>query len=179
MIKRELYMKRIRPFIDSDLVKVMTGIRRCGKSVMMTLIQDELIERGISKEQIISMNFEDLQYAYLHDAIELHDEIKKKAENIKGRVYLFFDEIQEVKNWEKCINSLRVSLDCDIYITGSNANLLSGELSTYLGGRYVEFVIYPFSFSEFIDLYRTIEPGISDSEAFQKYLVMGGMLYLS
>ena len=161
MIKRELYMKRIRPFIDSDLVKVMTGIRRCGKSVMMTLIQDELIERGISKEQIISMNFEDLQYAYLHDAIELHD------------------EIQEVKNWEKCINSLRVSLDCDIYITGSNANLLSGELSTYLGGRYVEFVIYPFSFSEFIDLYRTIEPGISDSEAFQKYLVMGGMPYLS
>ena len=179
MIKRELYMKRIRPFIDSDLVKVMTGIRRCGKSVMMTLIQDELIERGISKEQIISMNFEDLQYAYLHDAIELHDEIQKKAKNIKGRVYLFFDEIQEVKNWEKCINSLRVSLDCDIYITGSNANLLSGELSTYLGGRYVEFIIYPFSFSEFIDLYRTIEPGISDSEAFQKYLVMGGMPYLS
>ena len=179
MIKRELYMKRIRPFIDSDLVKVMTGIRRCGKSVMMTLIQDELIERGISKEQIISMNFEDLQYAYLHDAIELHDEIQKKAKNIKGRVYLFFDEIQEVKNWEKCINSLRVSLDCDIYITGSNANLLSGELSTYLGGRYVEFVIYPFSFSEFIDLYRTIEPGISDSEVFQKYLVMGGMPYLS
>ena len=179
MIKRELYMKRIRPFIDSDLVKVMTGIRRCGKSVMLQLIQNELIEKGISRDQIISINFEDLRYAYLHTAIELHDEIQKKAQSITGRVYLFFDEIQEVEDWEKCINSLRVSLDCDIYVTGSNANLLSGELSTYLGGRYVEFVIYPFSFSEFLELYRSVEADISESKAFQKYLIMGGMPYLS
>ena len=179
MIKRELYMKRIRPFIDSNLVKVMTGIRRCGKSVMLQLIQNELIEKGISRDQIISINFEDLRYAYLHTAIELHDEIQKKAQSITGRVYLFFDEIQEVEDWEKCINSLRVSLDCDIYITGSNAKLLSGELSTYLGGRYVEFVIYPFSFSEFLELYRSVESDISESKAFQKYLIMGGMPYLS
>lgn len=179
MIKRELYMKRIRPFIDSNLVKVMTGIRRCGKSVMLQLIQNELIEKGISRDQIISINFEDLRYAYLHTAIELHDEIQKKAQSITGRVYLFFDEIQEVEDWEKCINSLRVSLDCDIYITGSNANLLSGELSTYLGGRYVEFVIYPFSFSEFLELYRSVESDISESKVFQKYLIMGGMPYLS
>ena len=179
MIKRELYMKRIRPFIDSNLVKVMTGIRRCGKSVMLQLIQNELIEKGISRDQIIYINFEDLRYAHLHTAIELHDEIQKKAQSITGRVYLFFDEIQEVEDWEKCINSLRVSLDCDIYITGSNANLLSGELSTYLGGRYVEFVIYPFSFSEFLELYRSVESDISESKAFQKYLIMGGMPYLS
>ena len=179
MIKRELYMKRIRPFIDSNLVKVMTGIRRCGKSVMLQLIQNELIEKGISRDQIISINFEDLRYAYLHTAMELHDEIQKKAQSITGRVYLFFDEIQEVEDWEKCINSLRVSLDCDIYITGSNANLLSGELSTYLGGRYVEFVIYPFSFSEFLELYHSVESDISESEVFQKYLIMGGMPYLS
>lgn len=179
MIKRELYMKRIRPFIDSDPVKIMSGIRRCGKSVMLQLIQNELIERGISRDRIISINFEDLRYAYLHTAMELHDEIQKKAQGITGRVYLFFDEIQEVEDWEKCIDSLRVNLDCDIYITGSNANLLSGELSTYLGGRYVEFVIYPFSFTEFLELYSSVESDISESKAFQKYLIMGGMPYLS
>lgn len=96
-----------------------------------------------------------------------------------GKVYLFFDEIQEVADWEKCVNSFRVSLDCDIYITGSNAKLLSGELATYLGGRYVEFVIYPFSFSEFLELYRTVFPDASTMQAFQTYLLSGGMPYLS
>ena len=98
---------------------------------------------------------------------------------IDGKVYLFFDEIQEVKDWEKCINSFRVSLDCDIYITGSNAKLLSGELATYLGGRYVEFVIYPFSFGEFMELYRSIAPDASIQQCFQKYLLAGGMPYLA
>lgn len=145
MIKRELYMSRIRPFIGTDLIKVMTGIRRCGKSVMLKLIQQELTESGINPKQFISINFEDMNYSHLQTAQALHDEISAKASEIGGKVYLFFDEIQEVKDWEKCINSFRVSLDCDIYITGSNANLLSSELATYLGGRYVEFVIYPFS----------------------------------
>ena len=179
MIKRELYMKRIRPFIDSELIKVMTGMRRCGKSVMLQLIQNELLKKGVPENHIISINFEDLQYAYLHKAMALHEEILKKVKDITGKVYLFFDEIQEVKDWEKCLNSFRVSLDCDIYITGSNANLLSGELATYLGGRYVEFVIYPFSFTEFLELYGTVEQGISESQAFQKYLIMGGMPYLA
>ena len=156
MIKREMYMSRIRPFIGSDLIKVMTGIRRCGKSVMLELIQQELKETGVTPDQIISINFEDMSYTHLQTASSLHDEIKKRAAKIEGKVYLFFDEIQEVEDWEKCINSLRISLDCDIYITGSNARLLSGELATYLGGRYVEFVIYPFSFAEFMDLYRII-----------------------
>ena len=179
MIKRELYMSRIRPFIGTELIKVMTGIRRCGKSVMLELIKQELIDSGVNPAQFISINFEDMNYAHLQTAKALHDEITKRADDIDGRVYLFFDEIQEVKDWEKCINSFRISLNCDIYITGSNAKLLSGELATYLGGRYVEFVIYPFSFAEFIELYKTITPDESIQKCFQKYLLAGGMPYLA
>ena len=179
MIKRELYMQRIRSFIGTDLIKVMTGIRRCGKSVMLELIKQELTESGIDPKQFISINFEDMRYANLLTAESLNKEINEKASKIEGKLYLFFDEIQEVRNWEKCIDSLRISLDCDIYITGSNAKLLSGELSTYLGGRYVEFVIYPFSFSEFIELYHSIKPDTPVKACFQKYLVAGGMPYLA
>ena len=155
MIKHEMYMSRIRPFIGTELIKVMTGIRRCGKSVMLELIKQELTESGVNPAQFISINFEDMNYSHLQTAKALHDEITQKAADIDGKVYLFFDEIQEVKDWEKCINSFRVSLNCDIYITGSNAKLLSGELATYLGGRYVEFIIYPFSYAEFMELYKT------------------------
>ena len=179
MIKRELYMSRIRPFIGGELIKVMTGIRRSGKSVMLDLIKEELVESGIDSVQFISINFEDMRYAPLCSAATLHEEILRRAAAIQGKVYLFFDEIQEVKDWEKCINSLRVALDCDIYITGSNAKLLSGELATYLGGRYVEFVIYPFSFAEFLELYHTIAPSDSIQQCFQKYLLAGGMPYLA
>lgn len=179
MIKREMYMSRIRPFINTDLVKVMTGIRRCGKSVMLELIREELLQAGVNKSQFISINFEDMSYAHLQTAKALNDDIIERSNKIEGKVYLFFDEIQEVKDWEKCINSLRVSLDCDIYITGSNAKLLSGELATYLGGRYVEFVIYPFSFAEFVELYREIYPDEPINMIFQKYVVFGGMPYLS
>ena len=142
MIKREMYMSRIRPFIGKELIKVMTGFRRSGKSVMLQLIQEELIAQGVQEQQFITFNFEKMGFRHLCNAQALHSEVIRMAEKINGKVYLFFDEIQEVKSWEKCINSLRVDLDCDIYITGSNAKLLSGELATYLGGRYVEFVIY-------------------------------------
>lgn len=179
MIKRELYMSRIRPFIGSELIKVMTGIRRCGKSVMLELIKQELVESGVSPSQFISVNFEDMNYFHLQTAKALHDEITRRAAEIGGKVYLFFDEIQEVKDWEKCVNSFRVALDCDIYITGSNARLLSGELATYLGGRYVEFVIYPFSFAEFMELYRPTVPDEPVQKVFQKYLLFGGMPYLA
>ena len=157
----------------------MTGIRRCGKSVMLELIKQELVESGINPSQFISINFEDMRYDHLHTAKVLHEEITKRASQIEGRAYLFFDEIQEVTDWEKCINSFRVGLNCDIYITGSNAKLLSGELATYLGGRYVEFIIYPFSFAEFVELYRPIAPEASIQNCFQKYLVSGGMPYLA
>ena len=179
MIKRETYMRRIRPFIGGDLIKVMTGIRRSGKSVMLGLIQQELLESGVTPSQFISINFEDLRYTRLHTAEALHQKILERAAKIDGKVYLFFDEIQEVAGWEKCVNSLRVAIDCDIYITGSNAKLLSGELATYIGGRYVEFVIYPFSYAEFSELYRTVFPDASDAACFSQYLLSGGMPYLS
>lgn len=179
MITREAYMQKIRPFINSDLVKVLTGIRRCGKSVMLELIKQELLRQGIAETQFISFNFENMSFAHLHAAQALHEEIIKLSNNITGKIYLFFDEIQEVKDWEKCINSLRIELDCDIYLTGSNAKLLSGELATYLAGRYVEFIIYPFSFAEFCELYNTVYPQTPTNECFKKYLHFGGMPYLA
>ena len=179
MIEREGYMSRIRPFIGSDLIKVLTGIRRSGKSVMLELIRKELLTSGVLESQFISINFEDMSNAHLNTATALHGELLKQAAAIDGKVYLFFDEIQEVSEWERCVNSFRVELDCDIYITGSNAKLLSGELATYLAGRYVEFVIYPFSFSEFTELYQTIYPQTPQTEVFAKYLTSGGMPYLS
>lgn len=111
LIKRELYMRRIRPFIGTDLVKVMTGIRRCGKSVMLGLIKEELKESGVPETQFIAFNFEDMRNANLCTAQALHCEVVNRASKISGKVYLFFDEIQEVTDWEKCINSLRVEMD--------------------------------------------------------------------
>lgn len=179
MIKRKSYMKRIRPFFGNDLVKALIGLHRSGKSVMLDLIKEELCASGVDSSQFISINFENMRNAHLCTAVALHDEIIRRASEIKDKVYLFFDEIQEVDAWEKCINSFRVKLDCDIYITSSNAKLLSGELATYLAGRYVEFVIYPFSFAEFIELYRTIFPNADIRQCFSKYLRAGGMPYLS
>ena len=179
MIKRERYMSQIRPFIGRDLIKVMTGIRRSGKSVMLELVKEELVESGVDPANFISINFEDMRYGHLLNAQALHNHVLERTEQMNGKAYLFFDEIQEVQDWERSINSFRVALDCDIYITGSNAKLLSGELATYLAGRYVEFVIYPFSYDEFMELYRTVEPGATDSQCFQKYLLSGGMPYLA
>ncbi len=178
MVKRESYMRRIRPFIGSDLIKVITGMRRSGKSVMLQLIQEELLTSGVSAEQIIPLNFEKMTNAALGNAATLYQEIIWRTSKLSGKTYLFFDEIQEVEDWEKCINSLRVELDCDIYITGSNAKLLSGELATYLAGRYVEFVVYPFSFQEFSALYGTLFRDITPQTVFNKYLIAGGMPYL-
>lgn len=179
MIKRELYMKRIRPFMNNELIKVLTGIRRSGKSVMLELIQEELKASGISSTQFICINFEKMSNVRLCTAEALHEEVEKRANEIKGKIYLFFDEIQEVKNWEKCINSFRVDFDCDIYITGSNAKLLSGELVTYLAGRYVEFVIYPFSFAEFLEMKKQVSSVSDYGLAFKEYLTLGGMPFLS
>lgn len=179
MIKRESYMARIRPFIDGDLIKVLTGIRRSGKSVMLELIKDELRARGVTEEQLVAFNFEDMRNAQLCTAEALHDELVRRAASIKEKIYFFFDEIQEVERWERCVNSLRVEMDCDIYITGSNAKLLSGELATYLAGRYVEFIIYPFSFSEFLALYHSVEPDADTRTCFNRYLTFGGMPYLA
>ncbi|WP_444313269.1 ATP-binding protein [Megasphaera sp.] len=174
MIQREYYMKQIRPFINTDLIKILTGIRRSGKSVMLQLIQEELLSQQVRPDQMISLNFEDLANLPLCQPMALYQWIADKAAAIKGKIYIFLDEIQEVTNWERVINSLRVAFDVDIYLTGSNAKLLSGELSTYLAGRYVQFVIYPFSYQEFI-----LANQLDDTpQAFQKYLLFGGMPFL-
>jgi predicted AAA+ superfamily ATPase len=179
MIKRERYMRQIRPFINTDLIKVLTGLRRCGKSVMLSLIQAEQLAQKVPPQNLISLNFEDLDSVALRDSEKLHRYLLDKIKPLHGRAYVFLDEIQEVPAWEKCVNSLRVKCDADIYVTGSNANLLSGEFATVLGGRYVAFTIYPFCFSEFLDALKQYDPGINAYAAFSRYLTLGGMPFLS
>lgn len=179
MISREIYMKRIRPFINTELIKVFTGIRRSGKSVMLELVKNELKKSGVSDKNFLCINFEQFSNSELLDAKVLHKRIVEFQKSADGKIYLFFDEIQEVDGWEKCINSCRVDFDCDIYITGSNAKLLSGELATYLAGRYVEFVIYPFSFAEFLEMNRQKNSQIDKSACFTAFLKTGGMPFLA
>lgn len=179
MISREIYMKRIRPFINTELIKVFTGIRRSGKSVMLELVKNELKKSGVSDKNFLCINFEQFSNSELLDAKILHKRIVEFQKSADGKIYLFFDEIQEVDGWEKCINSCRVDFDCDIYITGSNAKLLSGELATYLAGRYVEFVIYPFSFAEFLEMNRQKNSQIDKSACFMTFLKTGGMPFLA
>lgn len=172
-------MKRIRPFINTELIKVFTGIRRSGKSVMLELVKNELKKSGVSDKNFLCINFEQFSNSELLDAKILHKRIVDFQKTVDGKIYLFFDEIQEVDGWEKCINSCRVDFDCDIYITGSNAKLLSGELATYLAGRYVEFVIYPFSFAEFLEMNRQKNSQIDKSACFTAFLKTGGMPFLA
>jgi predicted AAA+ superfamily ATPase len=172
-------MQRIRPFINTDLIKVFTGIRRAGKSVMLELVKNELKEAGINEENFLCVNFEQFSNSQYLDVQSLYKKIVDFQKNAKGKIYLFFDEIQEVDGWEKCVNSCRIDFDCDIYITGSNAKLLSGELATYLAGRYVEFVIYPFSFAEFFEMNRLKNPNVDKNSCFMQFLKSGGMPFLS
>ena len=180
MLKRDEYIKQIVPFIDKDVIKVLTGIRRSGKSVMLKLLMEELKNRGINENQFIYINFENLKYRNLKNYEKLYDFILNKVDDKYKSYYIFLDEIQEVEEWERCVNSLRVDEDFnfDIYITGSNAKLLSGELSTYLAGRYIEFVVYPFSFKEFFEIIQEKNQEIKVKEAFQKYVKFGGMPFL-
>ena len=172
-------MKRIRPFINTELIKVFTGIRRSGKSVMLELVKNELKKSGVSDKNFLCINFEQFSNSELLDSKILHKRIVEFQKSADGKIYLFFVEIQEVDGWEKCINSCRVDFDCDIYITGSNAKLLSGELATYLAGRYVEFVIYPFSFAEFLEMNRQKNSQIDKSACFTAFLKTGGMPFLA
>lgn len=172
-------MQRIRPYINTDLIKVFTGIRRAGKSVMLELVKNELKESGIGEENFLCINFEQFSNSQFLDVEILYKKITDFQKNTKGKIYLFFDEIQEVDGWEKCINSCRIDFDCDIYITGSNAKLLSGELATYLAGRYVEFVIYPFSFAEFFEMNLIKNPNVDKAICFMQFLKTGGMPFLS
>ncbi|NLP48715.1 MAG: ATP-binding protein [Clostridiales bacterium] len=146
--KRDLYLNRLLAFRDTDLIKVITGIRRCGKSSLLKLMSDYLRADGIEEDQIIEINFESMEFLSM-DSKEFYAYVKERALKNK-KLYLFFDEVQRVERWQDAVNSFRVDFNCDIYITGSNAHLLSSELSTYLAGRYVEIKMLPLSFKEFI-----------------------------
>lgn len=172
MLKREIYLSRIRGFYDSNLVKILVGIRRCGKSVILKQIMDELIEKGVSKEHIIYINFEFIEYEDLQDYKKLNKYIKEKIID-KKTYYIFLDEIQKVDRFEDVVNSLRASIDnISMFITGSNSKLLSNELSTVLSGRYVLFNIYPLSYKEFIEI--TGKEAKSD-ETFWNFVKWGGL----
>ena len=180
MIKRKLYIDKIKGFIDQpELIKIITGLRRSGKSVMLELIQAELQIRGIPESNILIYNFEDMSLRELKNPEILHDHIKKRINDIKGRVYLFLDELQEIPDWEICINSLRVNSNIDIYITGSNAKMLVGEYATKLAGRYIEIRIYPFSYQEFSIAIQEKLPELSEQDIFRQYLKQGGMPFLA
>lgn len=180
MIERKIYLDKIKSFKDKDIIKVLTGIRRSGKSVILKFLIEDFKKNNIKDEQIIYLNFENLKNKNLCNYESLNNFILDKSEKQK-KMYLFLDEIQEVEAWEKCINSLKSSDNkFDIYLTGSNAKLLSSELSTYLAGRYIEFKIYPFSFKEFILAYN-IEKEIKENDLsilFKKYIKLGGMPFL-
>ena len=148
---RDLYLKRMIAFQDTEMIKVITGIRRCGKSSLMKLMVQHLRKSGISDKQIIEMNFESMSLPEM-DARGFYQYVRERIVP-NHRMYLFFDEVQKIPGWENAVNSFRVDFDCDIYITGSNAYLLSSELSTYLSGRYVEIKVYPLSFREFLDFH--------------------------
>lgn len=194
--KRDIYLDRMIAFQDTEMIKVMTGIRRCGKSSLMKLMAKHLRETGIADEQILEMNFESMSFPDM-DAREFYEYVKERVVPDK-RMYLFFDEIQRITGWENAVNSFRVDFDCDIYITGSNAYLLSSELSTYLSGRYVEIKVLPLSFKEFLDFHGytvaekkspsgSIRKRITDAdgdvydirELFNEYARFGGMPMLA
>jgi len=173
MIVREQYLARIRPFYESDLIKVIIGIRRSGKSVLLKQIETELIERGVNSNHIIYLNFEDLENAFIENELDLHQYIKGQLID-NEKYYLMFDEIQNVNNFEKAINSFRATLNCSVFLTGSNGKLLSGELATHLSGRYVSFKIMPFSFKESCRVKKINRDAVRD-EDFLEYLNYGGM----
>lgn len=177
MIIREKYLSKIRPFYNQDLIKVIIGIRRSGKSVILTQIIDELKNEGILNEQIIYINFESKEYSKIKNDDDLYFYIKEKINN-NLKYYLLFDEVQNVKNWEKAINSFKADLkeNVSIFITGSNSDLLSGELATHLAGRYVSFKISPFTFKEVCELKGVLnEDKYNLVKYFDDYVMWGGM----
>jgi len=177
MIKRELYLNQIRRLIDKNPIKIITGVRRSGKTYLLKSTQEELKNRGISAENIFLISFESMKYNKIENFKQLDEYIIDLTKNVKGKIYLLFDEIQNVENWEKSINAYRVDLDCDIYITGSNSELLSGEMATLISGRYYQINIYPFSFVEFLqyknEMEKTEDYNLED--AFKEYIEYGGM----
>lgn len=173
MVKRTEYLDKLKKWQEKDVIKVVTGIRRCGKSTLLTLFQEELKQSGISEDQILSLNFEDIAYEDLLDYKALYQYITERLHKTKT-TYVFLDEIQMVADFQKAVDSLYIQKNIDLYITGSNAYLLSGELATLLSGRYVEINLLPLSFAEYAEI-----KGKNDDPAFAGYMRWGGLPYIA
>ena len=173
LINRPEYLNQLIENKDVDLVKIVTGIRRCGKSSLLDLFHQYLSDSGVIDANIIHMNLESLRYRNLSDYLHFYDYVSERIPK-EGKTYLIFDELQAVEHWEKAIESFRLDFDVDIYITGSSAYLLSTEFSTLLAGRYVEIRMLPLSFKEFLTFYE-FSPSVTTEEKFQRYLQFGGM----
>ena len=173
MIKRELYLKKIRDLYDSELIKVIMGIRRCGKSVLLGQIIEEIKERGIKENHIIYINFEDYDFIEYTEPKKFNEYIKRKIKD-KNKYYLFFDEIQNVQDFERVINSFRATMNVSIFITGSNSKLLSGELATVLTGRFVSIKMMPFTYSEYLELKKEKNEKMTD-KTLEEFIEWGGM----
>lgn len=173
MINRPIYIDRIMAYVNTPFVKILTGIRRCGKSTILRMLMEEIKKRGVRDDQILHYSFDSLEYEDIKTAKALFTYLKQHLYS-EGRTYLFLDEIQEVKSWEKVVNSLMADYDVDIYVTGSNSRMMSSEISTYLTGRYIAFRIFPLSFSEYM-LFRKEYTEILDPRTeLANYLRLGG-----
>lgn len=175
VMKRELYLNQLIEFIDKPVIKVLTGIRRSGKSEIMKMLKEELLQRKVAEEQIVYLNFDSFEFTETDTATKLYAFVKERVKQHQ-RVYILLDEIQEVESWEKAVNSFMVDFNADIYITGSNSRMLSSELATYLAGRYVEIHVFPLSFAEYLH-FKTERSGISGFNyhaEFENFLRTGG-----
>ena len=176
MILRPQYIDKIMPYVDTPFVKVLSGVRRCGKSTILKMIIEELKKRGVPSEHILAYTFDSLQHDDLKTAKKLYDEVKDRL-NPNGKTYLFLDEIQEVKSWEKAVNSFMTDFDVDIYVTGSNSRMLSSEISTYLTGRYVSFKVLPLSFAEYMEFRNSAVVRLYSSDGNALFDQSGNALY--
>ena len=170
---REDYMKLLRPYYESDVIKVITGVRRAGKSVLMETVKDELLANGVDGSHVISVNLEDLDYSFITDVKSLYEELKSRISDNK-KYYIFLDEIQHIEHFEKVLASLRAKFDCSVFITGSDSTMLSGELATLLTGRTVEFEVFPFSFKESVDFLTLNKIDCNPYEFINDYIKWGG-----
>lgn len=175
MIIREAYISQIIPLIDKNLIKVLTGVRRSGKTVLLSQIQDYLLKNGRSKSQIINISLESKKNKKFKDGDVLYEYLISACEKLNAKAYIFLDEIQVVSGWEEVVSSLLVDIDCDVYITGSNSKLLSGELATLIAGRYIQIHVYPFTLSEAKQMLEQNGKFKSDEVLFQDYLKYGGL----
>jgi hypothetical protein len=173
MINRPLYIDKVKPYIDTPFVKILSGIRRCGKSTILKMIAREIRERGVPEKRIITYNFDSLEFDEIKTAKHLYEAVKKQLPP-EGRSYIFLDEIQEIESWEKAVNSIMTDFNVDVYVTGSNSRMLSSEISTYLTGRYISINVYPLSFREYLS-FRKEYTAIHDERAeLARYLRFGG-----